>query len=71
MSIVKTIEIFGNSKESFEDATKNAVKETAKTVRNIKSVWVKEQKALVTGDTISEYRVDVKISFLVEDQGAK
>lgn len=69
MSIVKTIEIYGNSTKSFEDATKNAIKETAKTVRNIKSVWVKEQKAIVSGDTISEYRVDVKISFLVGDQG--
>lgn len=65
MSVVKTIEIFGNSTKSFEDATNNAIKETAKTVKNIQSVWIKEQKALVTGDTISEYRVDVKISFLV------
>ncbi len=71
MSIVKTIEIYGNSKESFEDAMKNAIKETAKTVRNIKSVWIKEQKAIVSGDTISEYRVDLKISFLVGDQGFK
>lgn len=66
MSVVKTIEIFGNSNKSFEDATNNAIKETAKTVKNIKSVWIKEQKALVSGDTISEYRVDLKISFQVE-----
>lgn len=65
MSIVKTIEIYGNSTKSFEDALNNSIKETAKTVKNIKSVWIKEQKAIVTGDTISEYRVDVKISFLV------
>ncbi len=65
MSVVKTIEIYANSEKSFEDATKNAVKEAAKTIKNIKSVWIKEQKALVNGDTISEYRVDVKISFQV------
>ncbi|MDX1428370.1 MULTISPECIES: dodecin family protein [Salegentibacter] len=63
MSIIKVIEILANSTESWEDATKKAVKHAAKTVKNIKSVYVKEQSALVNGENITEFRVNVKISF--------
>ncbi|SKB46624.1 hypothetical protein SAMN05660776_1197 [Salegentibacter holothuriorum] len=65
MSIVKVIEILANSTESWEDATKKAVKHASKTVKNIKSVYVKEQSALVNGENITEFRVNVKISFEV------
>lgn len=65
MSIIKVIEILANSTESWEDATKKAVKHAAKTVKNIKSVYVKEQSALVNGENITEFRVNVKISFAV------
>ena len=65
MSIIKVIEILANSTESWEDATKKAVKHAAKTVKNIKSVYVKEQSALVNGENITEFRVNVKISFEV------
>ncbi|MBZ9631001.1 dodecin family protein [Salegentibacter sp. LM13S] len=65
MSIVKVIEILANSTESWEDATKKAVKHASKTVKNIKSVYVKDQSALVNGENITEFRVDVKISFEV------
>ena len=65
MSIVKVIEILANSTESWEDATKKAVKHAAKTVKNIKSVYVKEQNALVNGENITEFRVNLKISFEV------
>jgi len=65
MSIVKVIEILANSTESWEDATKKAVKHAAKTVKNIKSVYVKEQSALVNGENITEFRVNLKISFEV------
>tara|TARA_B100001063_G_C16285102_1_gene321066 strand:+ start:122 stop:322 length:201 start_codon:yes stop_codon:yes gene_type:complete len=63
MSIIKVIEILANSTESWEDATKKAVKHAAKTVKNINSVYVKEQSALVNGENITEFRVNVKISF--------
>jgi len=63
MSIIKVIEVLANSTESWEDATKKAVKHAAKTVKNIKSVYVKEQSALVNGENITEFRVNVKISF--------
>ena len=55
MAIIKVLEIMSNSTKSWEDATQNAVKHAAKTVKNIKSVYVKEQTAVVSGENISEY----------------
>ncbi|WP_037317423.1 dodecin family protein [Salegentibacter sp. Hel_I_6] len=65
MSIIKVIEVLANSTEGWEDATKKAVKHAAKTVKNIKSVYVKEQSAIVNGENITEFRVNVKITFEV------
>ncbi|MGA8852854.1 MAG: dodecin family protein [Christiangramia sp.] len=63
MGIIKVIEVIATSDKSFDDATKNAVTEAAKTVKNIKSVYVNEMKAQVTGDKITSYGVNAKISF--------
>ncbi|MCM4156851.1 dodecin family protein [Gramella sp. AN32] len=63
MSIVKIIEVLATSPKSFEEATKNAVKEAAKTVKNIKSVYIKEMKARVENNEITSYAVNAKISF--------
>jgi len=53
MAIIKVIEILASSKESWEDATKLAVKEASKTVKNIRSVYVKEQSCVVDNDQIT------------------
>ncbi len=66
MSVVKVIEILAESKDGFEAATKVAVKEAARTVKNIKSVYVKDMQAIVEGEEIVNYRVNVKISFKVD-----
>lgn len=66
MAVVKIIEILAESEKGWEDATKVALEEAKKTVRNIKSVYVKEFKAIVENDEIVRYRVDVKISFVVK-----
>lgn len=63
MGIVKVIEVIATSEKSFDDATRNAVKEAAKSINNIKSVYVKEMKAQVNGDAITSYAVNAKISF--------
>lgn len=63
MAVIKVIELLANSQKSWEDATQNAVTHAAKTIKNIKSVYVQEQTAVVTGENITEYRVNVKISF--------
>lgn len=65
-SIVKVIEVIAESDSSFDDAARNAVKQVAKTVKNIKSVWIDNLTATVEGDRIAEYRVNAKVSFLVE-----
>ncbi len=65
MSIVKVIEVMANSPESWEDATRKAVKQAGKTIKNIRSVYVKEQTAVVRNEEITEYRVNVKLSFQI------
>ena len=66
MATLKVIEIMANSEKSWEEAVKNAVRTTAKTVKNIRSVYVKDQTAHVSGEEITDFRVIVKITFEVE-----
>jgi flavin-binding protein dodecin len=66
MAVLKVIEVLANSNESWEDATKNAVKHASKTVKNIKSVYVQDQSAMVKGDDVTEFRVNVKLTFEVK-----
>ena len=65
MAILKVIEVLSNSDESWEDATRKAVKNAAKTVKNIRSVYVQEQSAVVKDGEVEEFRVNVKITFEV------
>ncbi|PTX63820.1 hypothetical protein C8N46_101428 [Kordia periserrulae] len=66
MAVLKVIEVLSNSKKSWEDATAKAVKQAAKSVKNIRSVYVQEQSAIVDGDAVVEYRVNVKLTFEVK-----
>ena len=66
ITVVKIVELIGNSPNSWEEAAGNAVKEAAKTVRNIKGVHVKRCTAKVENNKIVEYRTVVKIAFIVE-----
>lgn len=65
MAVLKVIEILSNSDKSWEDATKKAVKHASKSVKNIRSVYVQEQSASVSDGEITEFRVNVKITFEV------
>ncbi len=67
MGVIKVLEIIGTSSVSFDDAVKQAVIEVSKTIRNIDSVYVKEQKAHVKDGEIISYGVNCKISFRVND----
>lgn len=66
MAVVKVIEVIASSEKSFDDAVKQAVKETSKTVRNIDSVWVKDMKVHVKGGKIKSYGVICKVSFRID-----
>ena len=70
MSIVKMIELSAQSPTSWEDATRQAVERASRTLRNIRSVWVKEFEAVVDGNNVTQFRVNVKISFLL-DEGSR
>ena len=67
MSIVKVIEVLAQSEESWEDAAQQALAEASKTVHNIENIYVKEFQAVVEDDEIVAYRINAKVSFLVED----
>lgn len=62
---MKVIEVLANSEKSWEEATKKAVKQAAKSVKNIKSVFVQSQSAVVNDDKVTEFRVNLKITFEV------
>ena len=66
MAILKVIELLANSDVSWEDGAKKAVAQAAKSVDNIRSVYIKEQSATVSGGKIDNYRVNVKITFEVK-----
>ncbi|WP_299682380.1 dodecin family protein [uncultured Dokdonia sp.] len=66
MAVMKVIEVLSSSKESWEDATQNAVSQASKTVKNIKSVYVAEQSAVVDGDKVTEYRVNLRLTFEIK-----
>lgn len=66
MAVLKVIEVLANSEKSWEDATKKAVKQAAKSIKNIRSVYVQDQSASVEGDSVVDFRVNVKITFEVK-----
>lgn len=66
MSIVKVLEVIAESDKSFDDAAQRAVKEAAASVRGIKSIWIDNFSGVVENDRIVRYRVNAKLSFLVE-----
>lgn len=63
MSVLKVIEILGNSTLSFEDAVQNVINDASKSVKNIKSVYVQDMHVTVNDNKISEYRVNTKVTF--------
>lgn len=63
MAVLKVIEVLANSEKSWEDATKKAVAQASKSLKNIRSVYVQEQSASVKDGEVTEFRVNVKITF--------
>lgn len=67
MSIARVTEVTASSTVSFEDAVKKAIARADKTLNNVEGAWVQEQKVVVKGGQITEYRVNLKITFVLED----
>jgi dodecin len=68
-NVVKVVEVMSESEKSWEDAVLNGVRRTAETIHGIKSVYVDNFTAKVEDDRIVEYRIDAKISFLLDASG--
>ncbi|PRZ25048.1 dodecin family protein [Flavobacterium granuli] len=66
MSVLKVIEVLSSSEVSWEEATQKAISKASKSVKHIRSVYVQEQSAAVKDGKISEYRVNLKITFELE-----
>lgn len=66
MAVAKIIEITAQSSASFEDAIQQGIEKAAETVHNIEGAWVKEQKVVVTDGKITGYRVDLKVTFVLD-----
>jgi dodecin len=67
MSIAKVTEITCSSDKSFEDAVRTGIKRAGKTLDNIKGAWIQEQSVVVDGNEVTEYRVNMKVSFVLKD----
>lgn len=65
MSVAKIVEISSDSTESFEDAIHKGIEKASKTVDNIRGAWVSEQKVTVDNGKITGYRVDMRVTFLL------
>jgi len=67
MSIAKVSEISATSTKSFEDAITGGITRAHKTLRNVRHAWVKEQQVRVTNGSITEYQVNMMVTFVIDD----
>ena len=67
MSVLKVIELLGNSTTSFEDAVQNVINEASKSIQNIKSVYIQDMQVTVENNKIAQYRVNAKVTFGIKE----
>jgi flavin-binding protein dodecin len=68
LSVAKVTEIIASSSKSFDDAMKTGVSRAHKTLTNLKSAWVKNQQIMLDSEgQIKEYRVTMKVTFIIEE----
>jgi len=67
MSVARVTEITSSSTKSFEDATTTGIERANKTLQNVKGAWIKEQKVIIDNGKIVEYRVTMKVTFVLKD----
>ena len=67
MSVAKVSEISSTSTRSFEDAIQSGLARANQTLRNVRSMWIKEQQVRVEGGKITEYQVNMMITFVLDD----
>jgi flavin-binding protein dodecin len=67
MAVARVTEISSTSTKSFEDAVQQGVSRATKTLRNVRSAWIKEQRVEITNDKISKYQVNMMVTFVLDD----
>ncbi len=65
MSVARITEIKSSSRESFEDAVRSGIKRASKTLQNVKGAWIAEQEVIVEDGEVTEYRVLMKVTFIL------
>jgi flavin-binding protein dodecin len=67
MAVARVTEITASSSKSFEDATRIGIERANKTLENVRGAWIQEQKLKIEKGKIVEYRVNMKITFILKD----
>jgi flavin-binding protein dodecin len=67
MAVAKIIEIISGSKDGFDDAVRKGIARASETVEGIEAAWVKDESVVVDGGKVTEYRVTLKITFMLKD----
>jgi dodecin len=67
MAVAKVTEISSTSPKSFEDAIQQGLTRASKTLRNIRSAWIKEQQVRCEGGRITEYQVNMMVTFVLDE----
>ena len=67
MAVARVTEISSTSQKSFEDAIQQGVERATKTLRNVRSAWIKEQRVDIRDGNIAEYQVNMMVTFILDD----
>ncbi len=67
MAVARVTEIISSSTTGFDDAVKTGVERASKTLKNLTGAWVQDQKVVIENGAITEYRVNLKVSFILEE----
>jgi flavin-binding protein dodecin len=70
MSVARNTEISATSSQSFDDALRQGLSRATKTLRNVKGAWIKEQEVELQGDQISQYKVTMIVTFILDDSSS-
>ncbi len=67
MTVAKVTEIISSSPKSFDDAIDEGVSRACKTLKQVRGAWVKDQQVRIKDDKVTEYRVTLKVTFVLDD----
>ena len=67
MTVARVTELTAASGKSFDDAIKTGISRAVKTLHNVRGAWIQDQEVVVDGDSVTEYRVHMKVTFVLDD----